>query len=259
MDDNFPQPPGDGAVKPVIDIKGASFPEVVEAVSAALETYPNFVVLCGLPAGSDHRAIDSLVRAVAGVPPDGEMSFTTVQIDPAEATRPGAVTRYSRTHLALPSHTDSAFLEKPHHIVAFQMVRGDRNGGGCSTAVPVRDVVAELDESSIRYLRQAQFAFSREGLLPILWGNPGAESMRYYHAQVRTALAVRGEQAGPLEPLLDALDTVLAGLARKRVFGLADGEVLLLNNHKVLHGRTEMPMDSNRLMYRFRAHVAEPI
>lgn len=236
--------------------------ELVPAVVEALRCYPYFVVLRGLASPEDRRVGEEIVTAVAlyadrhrptaGTRPD-KISFTRVRIDRETAAREGAVTRYSRTHLALPPHTDSAYSDRPHALVAFHMVRRDPLGG-LSTVVPVADIVSSLAPAMLDLLREPRFAFGREDM-PILWGPRGGESMRYYRAQIETALRLRGAATVDPDAALDALDGLLASIAERRIFRLDDGEMLLLDNRKALHGRTAFAPDSDRLMYRFRAHA----
>lgn len=243
--------------RPTISADGLDFFAVVDVVNRALRRYPYFIVLRGLPAGVDRRAIDALMRALSGTPPDGEMDFGIVQVRPEEAENTEKGTRYSRTHRALPPHTDSTYMENPHSVVAFQMVRADSEGGGGSIAIAVQDVVKCLDASTLNALRDVRAPFGKGERFPVLWDSQGSPSMRYYRVQIDFALGDQGEEIGAAGSCLDALDKVLANLATEREFDLGEGEVLLLNNHKVLHGRTGMAIDSERLMYRFRAHLAE--
>lgn len=240
---------------PALAVRGAAAEALVPAIVRALKTYPHFVVLRGLAPGENRRRVERVVTAIAaaGGHSPGKLSFTRVQIDPDAAGRGGAVTHYSRTHQALPPHTDSAYSARPHSLVAFQMVRSDP-GGGRSFIVPVADIVASLDSETLARLREPLFAFGKKDR-PILWGRAGEESMRYYRAQMETALLLRGSAPLRGEAMLDTLDTVLARLARKREFALRDGEVLFVNNHKALHGRTSFAPDSRRLMFRYRAHA----
>jgi hypothetical protein len=249
--------PSPALLTPAISAYGSDFFEVVHAADQGLRRYPFFIVLRGLPAGIDCRAIDALMRALSTTPPDGEMDLSIVQVRPMEAENTERGTRYSRTHRALPPHTDSTYMENPHSIVAFQMVRTDREGGGRSIVVPVQDVVERLGASMTAALREARAIFGQGERFPILWESEGSPSMRYYRTQIDFALADLGEEIVAEGRCLDAIDEVLADLSPEREFDLAEGEVLLLNNHKVLHGRTGMAIDSERLLYRFRAHLAE--
>jgi hypothetical protein len=242
---------------PAVDVRGRDFFAICDAVDRALRHFPHFVVLRGLPAGPDHRAIDALMRALEALPPDGKLDFDFVRVRPDQSENSETGTRFSRTHLALPPHTDSTAIENPHSVVAFQMVHSDQHGGGQSMVVLVQEVLEHLDDETLGLLRTARFPFGKDVSFPILWSSFGSPSIRYYRAQVDWAMTARGAAIEPIAPICEALDKVLAELAPRRLFSVGDGEVLLLNNHKVLHGRTGMPANSDRLMYRFRGHLAK--
>lgn len=249
-----PTPP-DGPVVPETPWRG-SIQDTAPEIAAALRRHPHFTVLKGLGLSEARAPVENLVLATAAIGGGPgraaeKLSFTRVRIDPEDAERDDAVTRYSRTHLPLPPHTDSAYSGRPQALVAFQMVRGDA-GGGRSLIVPVADVVAVLDRSARDVLR-GEFAFGKKDL-PILWGPKGRESMRYYRAQINLGARLGGVEPEGLAPLLDRIDALLDSLAPAREFALADGEMLFVNNHKALHGRTGFAPDSPRLMNRYRVH-----
>ncbi len=236
---------------PVLALRDRTAEAAAPAIVSALNVYPYHVVLRGLEPVGDRAPAENIIRAIAG---DCRLSFTRVRIDPIQTRREDRVTRYSRTHLALPPHTDSAYSSRPHSLVAFLMVRGDAGRGGRSIVVPVTDVVSRLDEDMQAALREPVFAFGKKDL-PILWRRKGDESMRYYRAQIDTALRLRGTRTGTAGGIMDRLDHLLAELAEDRGFALRNGDLLLLNNHQVLHGRTAFAPDSDRLMFRFRARA----
>ncbi len=225
--------------------------KTVTAAVGALSTYPYYLVLRGLPPDKARETTESLLRTISGTQ---RLSFTRVRIDRDRARQQDGVTRYSRTHLPLPLHTDSAYSGRPHSLAAFLMVRPDSEGGGRSIVVPAEDVLAALDGETKAALRAPVFAFGSKDR-NILWGRPGQESMRYYRAQIDTALRLRETEMCDQRHLLDMIDRRLAKLEKNSAFALQEGDLLLLNNHKVLHGRTGFDPDSDRLMLRFRAHA----
>lgn len=245
---------------PVLTVRESTTRGALPDIVSRLTTYPFFVVLKGLKPTDDEEPVEDIVADIADISGrDGEVwpgkiTFTRVRIDPDAASRASLGTRYSRTEQALSPHTDSAFSTRPHSLVAFQMVRSDP-AGGWSTIVPVADVVAALDARHLDEMRRTQFAFGSEDM-SILWGEPGRESMRYYRAQIEAASAKR--EVAPEQPIavLDAIDRILAERESDRVFALDDGDVLMLNNWKALHGRTAMAPESARLMFRFRVNAA---
>lgn len=209
-----------------------------------------------VPAGAawlGELGMEGAMRALAAMPggagaPPAKLSFTRVRIDPAAAARANGATHYSRTHLPLALHTDGSNMIEPHQLIAFHMIRSDRDGGD-STTLPLPRLLKELPAGLAEALREP-VPFGRDAL-PILWG-PGP-SIRYYRAQIDAACA------GSLPPgrrqALDELDRALArpGLADR--FRLHDGDVLFVNNRRALHGRTGFAPASARLMLRYRIHA----
>lgn len=182
------------------------------------------------------------------------LSFTRVRIDPEEAARPSRATRYSRTNLSLPLHTDSAHTKRPHSLVAFLAVRPDASGGGQSSIIPVKEVIAQLNPATIAALRRPVFNFGR-GLVPILSGPTDDPSIRYYRTQIDSCTQVLDDRS--LTDVLAPLDEVLLSLAAARTFSLKTGDLLIVNNHKALHARTGFDENSERLVLRFRLRVRE--
>ncbi len=233
----------------------------VRHVASCLRLYPYFVVIQIDGDPEDPEYVLQLARAICGLrvdgkpgKPPGKVSFTNVENNAEAVTNDGNVTRLSRTHVALPPHTDSSYMENPHEFVAFQMVRNDSEGGE-SIMVPVDDIVRGLDDETASLLREPIYPFGKE-LCPILSGNPMDERVRFYEHQLNTsqqaqdsALSDRHLQA------LDKLEKLLSERGRFHELQLMAGQVMIMNNTKVLHGRTEFSSESDRLLYRVRQHA----
>lgn len=240
---------------------GSSGQAFVRHVASCLRLYPYFVVIENDGDPEDPEHVLGLARAICGLTidgkpgrPPGKVSFTNVENNAEAVTNDGNVTRLSRTHVALPPHTDSSYMEKPHEFVAFQMVRNDSEGGE-SIMVPVDDIVRGLDDDTTSLLREAVYPFGDE-LCPILSGNPMDERVRFYEHQLATS---QKAQDNPLSDrhveALKKLEGLLAERGRFHELQLTAGQVMIMNNTKVLHGRTEFSSDSDRLLYRVRQHA----
>ena len=199
--------------------------------------------------------VEQVMRALATmpaglpVPSPSKLSFTRVQVDPAAASRSGGTTHYSRTHLPLALHTDSSNMADPHQLIAFHMVRSDAVGGD-STMLPLPRLLDALPAGLADALA-TPFPFGRLAL-PVLWG-PGP-NIRYYRAQIDTASA--GQLPAVYQSVLDEFDRVLDRPGLIDRFGLAEGDVLFINNRRALHGRTGFSPTSGRLMLRYRIHAS---
>ncbi len=188
-------------------------------------------------------------------PPGAEppkISSTKVQVDPQEAARKDHVTRYSRTPDALPLHTDSSNKVVPQNLVAFAMGRPDSQGGGESIMLSVADLIHELPGELVHQLHQPVFPFLTNKLFPILYGTGDELRVRYYRGQITSALGSLRTLPDKLTQALDELDRYLDLSQRSVRFHMHAGEVVMMDNHRVLHGRTAMSSNSTRLMHRFR-------
>jgi len=239
----------------------ASGQAFVRHVASCLRLYPYFVVVeCGGDS-DDPEHVLRLARAICGLTadgkpgePTGKVSFTNVENNADAVTNDGNVTRLSRTHVALPPHTDSSYMERPHEFVAFQMVRNDSEGGE-SIMVPIDDIVRSLDDDTTNTLREAVYPFGKE-LCPILSGNLMDERVRFYEHQLATSQKAQDSALSDRHlEALSRLEGLLAERGRFHELQLMAGQVMIMNNTKVLHGRTEFSSDSDRLLYRVRQHA----
>ena len=183
------------------------------------------------------------------------ISKTEIRVDAQQSARKGKVTRYSRTPDALPLHTDCSNKAIPPNLVAFAMEQPDPQGGGESIILSATDLVHELPEDLVSLLRQPVFPFVGEKRYPILQGEGDDVRIRYYRNQINSALGEQCTLSDQLQEALDELERYLSLSKRSVRLALEAGEVLIMDNQRVLHGRSSMPADSSRLMHRFRLSV----
>lgn len=235
---------------PAADIAG-----LAAGAIAALTHHPYFLRIPGF--GDDPADGRALANLISFAPPAHpykafqRAKWATIRIDAEAFAKDGDGTRYSRTAEALAPHTDSSFLPHPHEYVSFQMAQPDPEGGE-SVIVTARDAVAALDAATRDRLRAPRFPFAGE-LRPILTGSEDNPCIRYYRRQIDEETVRATSLAAEDMAALDALDAQVERADLQHHFRLAAGEIVLLNNLRVLHGRTAMPAASSRLMYRVRA------
>ena len=246
-----------------IDLK--SFQNLASDICRLLSNYPHYVVVKGYPAVEDSTNLVTLCKAICAIcSPQGmqgfgslekaKVSFTQVRINPNKAEVKNGVTQYSRTHLPLAPHTDSSYMSQPHELVAFQCIIADDTGGE-SIMIPVEDVLARLNQTTKERLQAAVYPF-RDRYQPILFGNQDNLQIRYYRSQIDCIL-----ESGKISlsnEYLEAtatLDKVLQETEQFHRFALKPGDIVLMHNCKVLHGRTGFAEDSDRLLYRVRVHL----
>ncbi len=234
--------------------------ELATALIAALKAPPYWLVLV-----TDQQPID-LDKIIAilttmrqpQATTGGELpriSKTKIRVDATQSTRGGNVTRYSRTPDALPLHTDCSNKVSPPNLVAFAMERPDPQGGGESMMLSAADLVDELPAHLISQLRQPDFPFTAKKRYPILQGEGDDVQIRYYQQQINSALGKQCAVSDTLQSAIDELERYLALSVRSVRFAMQAGEVVMMDNQRVLHGRSAMPANSSRLMHRFRLSV----
>ncbi len=231
-------------------------------IARQLLSYPYFILLRGVIADRDQprcsqittimqRMLDDSRACDRTCIHDDRVSFTQVRIVPDLNAENGGVTRYSRSNLPLSLHTDSSYCDNPHNLLGFQCVETAEEGG-TTLLMPVDDILEKLDGETVALLSEPVYSMGR-GFKPILSRTETGYTISFYSAQLgkgaEQQLAARHRSA------VDSLAALLADAGTQTAFHMAPGDLCLLNNHKVLHGRTGFAEHSRRLLYRGRARV----
>lgn len=234
--------------------------EIAVKLIALLRESPHWLVLVTERSPIDLNEILNILAAmgqhnaaIGGALP--RISKTKIRVDPQQSARKGNVTRYSRTPDALPLHTDCSNQSVPPNLVAFAMERPDPQGGGESVMLSASDLVHDLPEHLVRLLRQPVFPFTSQKRYPILQGQGDDLRIRYYRQQVNSALDKQCLLPNNLRNALAELEHCLEQSKRSVRFAMQAGEVVIMDNRRVLHGRSAMSANSPRLMHRFRLSV----
>nr|WP_225882154.1 TauD/TfdA family dioxygenase [Streptomyces aureocirculatus] len=227
-------------------------PQETRRVLSALSNGPEFAVLRGLAVdGLSDQACAHLCRSVismAGAPRPRESAapmddLLTTQQAPAPASAEGS-SRADVEVAALAPHTDRAGPPGPPRFLALLCVRPAPTGGetvlisGHSVHQRLLDYrPAVLPELYRDFHFGAETALARTA--PVFARTGTHITVQYNRYQIE-----RGHQAAgrPLTPAqtdaLDAFDEALRHQAPLLVLQLRRGDLLLLNNHTMLHGRT---------------------
>lgn len=186
--------------------------------------------------------------------PPKKLISTKVRLNANATLVEDQVTRHSRTSLALEPHTDSSNQQNPHSIVIFGMSRPDASGG-LTQLISVDDIVAELDAQTIDLLSKRIWPIGQTPKA-ILKNHPvHGFTVSYYKKQVERTLELGATLSPEQEIALRQLDNCIDSLSRKGSITLRAGETAIINNHKVLHGRTALSQDTRRLLFRYRLRV----
>ncbi|MEM7062310.1 MAG: TauD/TfdA family dioxygenase [Cyanobacteria bacterium P01_B01_bin.77] len=234
--------------------------EIATELVALLRASPHWLVLVTEQNPIDLNGVLNVLTAMGqhNATTDSELpriSKTKIRVDSKQSARSGNVTRYSRTADALPLHTDCSNKAVPPNLVAFAMERPDPQGGGESIMLSASDLVHELPEDLVGLLRQPIFPFTGKKHYPILQGRGDDLRIRYYRQQINSALGEQYTLSDDLQGALDELERYLELSNRSVRFAMKAGEVVIMDNQRVLHGRSAMPANSPRLMHRFRLSV----
>jgi hypothetical protein len=211
------------------------------------------VVITGVRAGN--LGLAALVATFGVVTAEGNEDATQLvyNLTPKSAPPVGLRTR-SHQRCFFPLHTDTSWLPRPHDYLALLGVTPAATSSTKSLTVPVDQIVGELDDSDVAVLCEPRFPVPTQDwprYVSILEpGTSGGFCIRYradvLELESTNRLDARARTA------LQHLDEVVA-TASAATFALNAGDLLVLDNRRVLHGRTEV--DGPRLVERVRART----
>lgn len=212
------------------------------------------VLVQATPGDTEGRAVQQIVERLGTAEEHDRLGQTVwhIRYDAAAAAR-GATA--SLTLEPLPFHTDGAFEDPSPRYLAQYVVREDRFGGGETLLIDVAKVLRRLSAKTKHLLRSTTFRFHAPAEYakgagfrdaPVLFGDG---LMRYRRVIIDNNITAEAAAA------LDELDTAIAAVEPLHL-RLRSGEVLLLDNARFLHARTEV-LDPERhlLRMRFSCHV----
>jgi alpha-ketoglutarate-dependent taurine dioxygenase len=169
---------------------------------------------------------------------------------------------FSEHNNAVDPHTDSQYMPHPERYVCFLTVREASDGGGETLLLDFRPVLAALENDwgskrMTEYLRATDFPIICPGVL-----RTGGQSdiinaklvsdiplIRFRADSIAEGLRASGPSDEKFEAL-KFLEAVVKAAAKTQLF-LRTGDLLFLNNHYLLHGRTSFS-DLNRTLLRVR-------
>lgn len=222
----------------------AALPQIVRRAGAAIVS----------AAPIDDDALVALGSTLGHVARQGEHGFV-YSVAPDEVRARGASRSRTKNDFAL--HTDSTLDSCPHRFIALASVRPDELGG-CTVLARLVDALECVDERTIRSLLRTPVPFAWEHG----FDEPGRFTRRHVLVGEGERVRWRGDlvRAGcELEPvstvLLEAIESLQAAFdnVASAPFVLRAGEILILDNARVLHGRTRI-LDGRRELKRLKIH-----
>lgn len=156
----------------------------------------------------------------------------------------------SSTSDEFPCHTDEYFLQEPATIVILLCCVPDRTGGGVAYLANVEDIVERL---CIDYKKRLQAPLypHPDGCVPILSRVEGRWRIRYNCRYMKGLIERHGVEIGKnTAAALAQLEAVIESVRIEIMLRTAD--CLVINNYRVLHGRTAFDPTSGRRLKRIR-------
>lgn len=164
-------------------------------------------------------------------------------------------------------HTDSSYMPQPEQFVSFMMLHPAEDGGGETFYVDGEAAIKWLEQSAhgsatLRILRETKYLFRvptsftrlQSDLTPEWVEAPllaDVPLIRYRRDSLQEGFEAAPERFSDAEKLAAwAFGDALQSLPQERRY-LERGDLLILNNHRLLHGRTAFS-DLSRLMLRCR-------
>ncbi|MFH8409877.1 TauD/TfdA family dioxygenase [Streptomyces sp. NPDC018019] len=169
-----------------------------------------------------------------------------------------------------PFHTDSPLQARPHAYLGLLCVRPSPAGDGQTVLVSAADVAAEIaDPGHLRALQDPCYPFavpqepgnaeSSITTQPILTMSGEDVTVRYCPVRVAAGMELAGHALDAEHvDALGAFERALEAEHLLTVFLLRAGELLLLDNRRLLHGRTDVgPTGTGRHLMRVKVHTAD--
>ena len=226
----------------------------IGALSARLDA-EGWAVVAGVPCDAGNASLLALARSLGPIKA-GDAGDPTHEGDAVHAVasyaRPvldsSGKTMLSTTATVFDLHTDESYKRAPCRYVLLHCWRADAQGG-VSLLATSESILTRLEPWAAALCFRARFVW-RECAAPIL----APESGRAWPRVRFNLREIAGDEIGDGEPDLRArtVPDVFAAAADAAAvrLTLASGDCLVLDNRRVLHGRTGFDLGSERLLKR---------
>ncbi len=166
----------------------------------------------------------------------------------------------SQSFEELPPHTDGTFeIDLPPSIL-IQCLHSDLEGFGVSTLLDGYKIIEELSKTSLEVLIETRFVFRREEhgkeaslLAPIIEHSGNQYQLRYRNDTKHVLQAPSKEATYALAELVD----IISLTNMRQEIQMAAGDILWINNRRMLHGRTTLSGKTRRQIRRFWIQYAK--
>ncbi len=222
-------------------------------------------VVTGVPVDDNNRAFLSIAHALGGkilrdtrMPSramEADCTIYRVEEDPLNTDEYA----YSATNQHFPFHTDCAHFLHPPEVMMLFCCQPSKNGGKTILA-HIDDILEKLNDEVKADLCRIEFPWwqgTRNVHAPILTKakEDGKWLIRFNQA---TLMREMGEDKFVKISTLKSLIDVLTAFETdpNKILTLSSGDLLIVHNQRVLHGRTAFSSGSPRLLKRLRMRVS---
>jgi hypothetical protein len=223
-------------------------------------------IVTGMPIDDNNVAFLSIANTLGGellrdkrMPPramEADGTIYRVQEDPFNTDEHA----YSATNQHFPLHTDCAHFLHPPQVMMLLCCQPSRTGGK-TILTHVDDLLEKLNEKDKADLSRIQFLWwqgPRNVRAPILTKikDDGEWLVRFNQA---TLIKEMGKDEFTNTPALQSLISTLVSFETdpNNILTLSAGDLLIVHNQRVLHGRTAFSSGSPRLLKRLRIRVPD--
>lgn len=163
----------------------------------------------------------------------------------------------SLTMSEFPMHTDACFDEPPPKYVGLYVIRQDQLGGGQSRFIDGHRLLARISQRSLVTLQESLFS--------VRVPNEFFKGKRFVEVRLvdkqgnfryRNEIIVKSECSSAQLDALDELESLIAEPALVDTFTLPTGSMILFDNGRYLHARSDVK-DRERHLLRMRFQPAE--
>jgi alpha-ketoglutarate-dependent taurine dioxygenase len=223
-------------------------------------------VVTDVPFDDNNRALLSIAHALGGeilrdtrMPSramEADCTIYRVEEDPLNTDEYA----HSATNQHFPFHTDCAHFPHPPEVMMLLCCQPSKTGGKTILA-HIDDILEKLNDQDKADLHRIEFPWwqgSRNVRMPILTKATEDDKWRIRFNQA-TLIREMEKDEFTKTPALKSLIDVLTSFEKdpNNILTLSSGDLLIVHNQRVLHGRTAFSSGSPRLLKRLRMRVSD--
>lgn len=226
-------------------------PELSAQIREVLDQGRGACVVQNMPCSAENQALEQLALSL-GQPLHEAHNLNGGMVCEVRPQPDDTHPAYANTPYFFPCHTDCSDFEHPPNTVLLLCEQPARQGGE-SLLAHLDDFLPELGFADLLELQRPAFLF-RRAFWPIL--SKQGEQVQIRYNRMMFEIFQRLQNIELDEDQLQALDHLDQAIAAHQVtFALKQGDCLIIDNQRLVHGRTAFETDhSPRLYKRARLH-----